>query len=51
MGVCGIRVEEPEGFPAVFAAALKEVGPAVIEVMMEEQREALIRRVLWIYPD
>ncbi len=51
MGVCGIRVEEPEGFPAVFAAALKEVGPTVIEVMMEEQREALIRGVPWIYPD
>ena len=51
MGVRGIRVEEPERFAEVFAASLQQQGPTLIEVMMEEQRDELIRRVPWIYPD
>ncbi len=44
-------MEKPEGFAEVFATALQQEGPTVIEVMMEEQRDELIRRVPWIYPD
>ena len=51
MGVRGVRVEGEEAFAAPFAEALQHPGPTVIEVMMEKQREEIIRRVPWIHPD
>ena len=51
MGVRGVRVEGEEGFAAPFAEALQYPGPTVIEVMMEKQREEIIRRVPWLHPD
>ena len=50
MGVRGLRLE-PDQFPAAFAAAVASQTPTVIEVMMQDQRDDLIRQVLWLYPD
>ena len=51
LGARGIRVDDPDRFEAVFADTLGLEGPTVIEVMMEEQRDYLISRVPWLYPD
>ena len=51
MGARGVRVDDPERFPAVFADVIGLEGPTVIEVMMQKQRDALIRQVSWLYPD
>ena len=51
MGARGVRVEEPDRFPAVFADVIGLEGPTVIEVVMHEQRDSLIRQVPWLYPD
>ena len=51
MGARGVRVEEPDRFPAVFADVIGLEGPTVIEVVMQEQRDSLIRQVPWLYPD
>ena len=51
LGARGIRVDKPERFEAVFADTLGLEGPTVIEVMMQEQRDFLIRQVPWLYPD
>ena len=51
LGVRGIRVNDPDRFAAVFADTLGLEGPTVIEVMMQEQRDHIIRRVPWLYPD
>ena len=51
MGARGIRVDEPDRFPAVFADVIGLEGPTVIEVVMQEQRDSLIRQVPWLYPD
>jgi acetolactate synthase-1/2/3 large subunit len=50
MGVRGLRLE-PDQFPAAFAAAVASQTPTVIEVMMQDQRDDLIRQVPWLYPD
>lgn len=51
MGARGIRVARPESFGAVFADVLDLEGPTVIEVMMEDRKEEIIRRIPWLYPD
>jgi len=51
MGARGIRVEEPDRFLPVFSDTIGLRGPTVIEVMMENQRDDLIQRVPWLYPD
>ncbi len=51
MGARGIRVDEPDRFPAVFADVIGLEGPTVIEVVMQKQRDHLIRQVPWLYPD
>ncbi len=51
LGARGIRVDDPQRFEAVFADTLGLEGPTVIEVMMREQRDHLIRLVPWLYPD
>ena len=51
MGARGIRVARPESFEAVFADVLDLEGPTVIEVMMEDRKEEIIRRIPWLYPD
>ena len=51
LGARGIRVDNPDRFESVFADTLGLEGPTVIEVMMEEQRDFLISRVPWLYPD
>jgi acetolactate synthase-1/2/3 large subunit len=51
LGARGIRVDDPDRFEAVFADTLGLEGPTVIEVMMQEQRDYLISRVPWLYPD
>lgn len=51
MGARGVRVEAPDRFPAVFADVIGLEGPTVIEVVMQKQRDALIRQVPWLYPD
>lgn len=49
-GARGIRVD-PERFDAVFDDTFGLEGPTVIEVMLQEQRDAIIKRVPWLYPD
>ena len=51
LGARGIRVDDPDRFASVFADTLGLEGPTVIEVMMQEQRDHIIRRVPWLYPD
>lgn len=51
MGARGIRVDGPERFGAVFRDVMGLGGPTVIEVMMVERRDELIRRIPWLYPD
>jgi thiamine pyrophosphate-dependent acetolactate synthase large subunit-like protein len=51
MGARGIRVDDPDRFPAVFSDIIGLEGPSVIEVMMQDQRDHLISRVPWLYPD
>ena len=51
MGARGIRVDDPDRFPAVFSDMIGLEGPSVIEVMMQDQRDHLISRVPWLYPD
>ncbi len=51
LGARGIRVEDSDRFPAVFADSLDLNGPTVIEVMLEDQRDALIDQVPWLNPD
>ena len=51
LGARGIRVDNPDRFASVFADTLGLEGPTVIEVMMQEQRDHIIRRVPWLYPD
>ncbi len=51
MGARGVRVDEPDRFPAVFADVIGLEGPTVIEVVMQKQRDSLIRQVPWLYPD
>ena len=51
MGARGVRVEAPDRFPAVFADVIGLQGPTVIEVVMQKQRDDLIRQVPWLYPD
>lgn len=51
LGARGIRVDDPDRFASVFADTLGLEGPTVIEVMMRERRDHLIRRVPWLYPD
>jgi thiamine pyrophosphate-dependent acetolactate synthase large subunit-like protein len=50
-GARGIRVEDPDRFEAVFADVIGLDGPTVVEVMMTEQRDKIIQRVPWLYPD
>ena len=50
-GARGIRVDDPERFGAVFDDTLGLEGPTVIEVMLQEQRDAIIERVPWLNPD
>ncbi len=50
-GAHGIRVDDQDSFEAVFADVLGLEGPTVIEVMMAEQRDRIIQRVPWLYPD
>jgi len=50
-GARGIRVDDPDRFEAVFADTFGLGGPTVIEVMMTEQRDEIIQRVPWLYPD
>ena len=50
-GARGIRVDYPDRFEAVFADVVGLEGPTVIEVMMTEQRDEIIQRVPWLYPD
>ena len=50
LGVRGLRLE-PEQFPDAFTQAVASQTPTVIEVMMQDQRDALIRQVPWLYPD
>lgn len=50
-GARGIRVEDPDKFETVFADTVGLDGPTVIEVMMTEQRDEIIQRVPWLYPD
>ena len=49
-GARGIRVE-PDRFDTVFDDTFGLEGPTVIEVMLEEQRDDIIKRVPWLYPD
>ncbi len=51
MGVHGMRIESADQFPTAFAKALNLKAPTVIEVVMQDQRDALIRQVPWLYPD
>jgi acetolactate synthase-1/2/3 large subunit len=51
MGARGLRVDDPDRFPAVFSDIIGLEGPSVIEVMMQDQRDHLISRVPWLYPD
>lgn len=51
MGARGVRVDDPDRFPVVFADVIGLEGPTVIEVVMQKQRDALIRQVPWLYPD
>lgn len=51
MGARGVRVDDPERFPVVFADVVGLEGPTVIEVVMQKQRDALIRQVPWLYPE
>ena len=51
MGARRIRVQDPDRFPAIFADVMGLEGPTVIEVMMQDQRDHLISRVPWLYPD
>jgi acetolactate synthase-1/2/3 large subunit len=51
MGARAIRVDDPDRFPTVFSDVVGLEGPTVIEVMMQEQRDHLISRVPWLYPD
>lgn len=51
LGARGIRVDDPNRFPAVFSDTLGLEGPTVIEVMMQDERNEIIRRVPWLYPD
>ena len=51
MGVRGVRVEGEDAFAAAFAEALQHSGPTVVEVMMVERRDEIIRQVPWIHPD
>ena len=51
MGARGVRVDDPDRFPAVFADVIGLEGPTVVEVVMQKQRDALIRQVPWLYPD
>jgi thiamine pyrophosphate-dependent acetolactate synthase large subunit-like protein len=50
-GARGIRVEDPDRFETIFADTIGLGGPTVIEVMMAEQRDQIIQRVPWLYPD
>ncbi len=50
-GARGLRVENPDRFEAIFADVIGLEGPTVIEVMMTEQRDQIIQRVPWLYPD
>jgi acetolactate synthase-1/2/3 large subunit len=51
LGARGIRVEDPDRFPAIFADVMGLEGPTVIEVMMQDRRDDIIRQVPWLYPD
>ena len=51
LGARGVRVENSDRFESIFADTLGLEGPTVIEVMMQEQRDYLISRVPWLYPD
>ena len=51
VGARGIRVDEPDRFGTIFADAFGLEGPTVIEVMMQTQRDEIIKRVPWLYPD
>ena len=50
-GARGIRIEDPDRFETVFADTIGLEGPTVIEVMMTGQRDEIIQRVPWLYPD
>lgn len=50
-GARGIRVDDPERFGAVFDDTFGLEGPTVIEVMLQDQRDAIIERVPWLNPD
>ncbi len=50
-GARGIRVDDPARFGAVFDDTFGLEGPTVIEVMLQEQRDAIIKRVPWLFPD
>ena len=51
MGVHAVRVEGAEAFPAALESALQQPGPALVEVVMQDQRDEIIRQVPWLYPD
>ena len=51
LGARGVRVENLDRFPAIFADTLGLEGPTIIEVIMQEHRDFLINRVPWLYPD
>ncbi|HAA76930.1 TPA: hypothetical protein DCE37_17615 [Candidatus Latescibacteria bacterium] len=50
-GARGIRIEDADRFESVFADVVGHEGPTVIEVVMTEQRDQIIQRVPWLYPD
>ncbi len=45
MGARGIRVEDAEQVPALFAEALASGEPTVIEVMLEAKRDQIIELI------
>ncbi|MCZ6633758.1 MAG: thiamine pyrophosphate-dependent enzyme, partial [bacterium] len=51
LGARGIRVEDPDRFESIFADTVGLEGPTVIEVMLSQQRDEIIRKVPWLFPD
>ena len=51
MGARGIRVEDAEQVPALFAEALASGEPTVIEVMLEAKRDQIIELIPWLNRD
>jgi thiamine pyrophosphate-dependent acetolactate synthase large subunit-like protein len=51
LGARGIRVDDPDRFESIFADTVGLEGPTVIEVMLNQQRDEIIRKVPWLFPD